>query len=130
MFFKTFTTSLLAAAGLGIAQWSAVQLYATYCMPSGISGLLYSFFIGSSPPCYALNLLQYKVQSFYIAIWFSLAVGVVSLLKGIIDILANKLENGFVALRSVPDIREERFRPHMFGQNENENMCPITRSQY
>ena len=71
---KTVIKSPIGMFGLIVTttvfiHWFLVQLYATYCVPYGIFGILQTFITLGSPMCQFANTVQYELGKHYITIW-------------------------------------------------------------
>lgn len=62
---------------LTILHWSLVQIYATYCAPPGIMGLIYTMFNTGSPICQCINNIQVGISDNFINIWSSTSTAII-----------------------------------------------------
>ncbi len=57
--------SLLLALFLGLMSWGSTQVYATYCVPPGLSGFVTSLLTMDSSPCQAVFALISHSNTLY-----------------------------------------------------------------
>ena len=60
---------------LAVCHWMLIQIYASYCAPSGWTGPLVAFISLGSPVCQFINHFQVGIASYYITIWAAAATG-------------------------------------------------------
>ena len=82
---KTASTSFLLAISIGTLAWGSTQVYATYCVPSGLNGWAQSFITSGSPPCQAILTLITNTNTLYASMIAAVFVGLFSTLKAGID---------------------------------------------
>ena len=75
---RTAGKSFLLALAIGVAAWGSTQVYAGYCVPSGLSGLLTSLVTMDSSPCRALFMLISHTHTLYAGMMTAVLVGVIA----------------------------------------------------
>jgi hypothetical protein len=64
-------------------HYCSIQIYAGWCVPPTIYGVVASIFAVASPPCALLLSIAAKSQELYIAAWIAMSVAIVSFIGGI-----------------------------------------------
>lgn len=65
--------TILLASG----HWILIRMYASYCAPPGIYGLVYTWFSTGSPVCQFINHIQVGLANNFVGIWAAAAAGMV-----------------------------------------------------
>jgi hypothetical protein len=63
-------------------QWLGVQFLATYCGPYSWLGPIYNLLSLGSPLCHFVNHVQVALADYYVAIWGSTAVALITWFSG------------------------------------------------
>lgn len=62
---------------LASSHWILIRIYAIYCAPSGMYGLVYTWFSTGSPVCQFINHLQVGLANNFVGIWAAAAAAIV-----------------------------------------------------
>lgn len=77
--------SFLLALFLAFMAWSSTQVYATYCVPSGIRGFFTSLLTMDSSPCQAVFALISHSNTLYASMIAAVLFGIVSVFTDMIN---------------------------------------------
>ena len=65
---------------INITQWSCIQFLNTYCSKPGFWGMIENILSLGSPVCHFVNNIQFNLSNYYVQLWISSGVGIISFL--------------------------------------------------
>lgn len=63
---------------ISFIQWCSIRFLAYYCAVEGFLGFLYNFMSLGSPICMFVNTLQYHISTYYVTVWTSAAISILT----------------------------------------------------
>ena len=79
---KAVLTFLIIITVTTVIHWSLVQIYALWCAPKHLSGILTTFLTLGSPFCQFMNYIQFELAKHYIGIWTTAGIAIIAYLTG------------------------------------------------
>ena len=75
---KAILIFLLSVVLISTIQWILIQFLASYCAPYCIMGPIYNLINLGSPLCYFINRVQLSLSEYYISLWASTGLAVIT----------------------------------------------------
>lgn len=79
-YLKKATIVFITILFINLFQWLCIQFMYNYCSRPGIWGLVENLLSLGSPICHFVNNIQYNLSNYYVQLWLTSGIGLISFL--------------------------------------------------